>query len=293
LTVDALTIQDHNQAMRLAKSIGLRSQAEYKLLPTVGLRGLKARQERIVDLQYDNTFSGEHEIVTQVEVDTLGVFCGFGVVPIDGDRFDLLPGEEVAKPDRRQAEDTSTIDLPSNVEIEFNNGRIEITFDPTPRLDQTYFFQYQINNGAPADDARWSDFFVNMDQNFAFSGTVATNVDYYIRYRTVTTAGRSTAWYDYGNFETARFVLTGTPITTATISVAYAGFTIGVSGGVSPYIFADIYNRLPPGIIVNSATGVISGTPTSTGTYTNIVIRIVDYENYAVNFTSFTIAVTP
>jgi len=293
LTIDALSIQNHNQAMRLAKSIGLRSQAAHKLLPTTGLRGLKARQERVVNLQYDNTFSGDYEIVTQVEVDAAGVFCGFGCVPIDANRFNLLPGEEVAKPERKQSEDITTIDLPTNVDVQYDNGRIEITFDPTPRVDQSYIFQYQFDNGSPADDAKWSDFSVKMEQSFAFSGTVATNVPYHIRYRTVTTAGKSTDWFNYSSFVTDRFTLSGTPVITGQVSVAYSGFTVGVSGGSSPYIFADVYARLPPGLTVNTATGAVSGTPTTAGTYANIVIRIIDYENYAINFPSFTITISP
>ncbi len=293
ITIDALAIQDHNQAMRLAKSVGLRSQSSHKLLPTVGLRGLRARQERIVSLQYDNTFSGDYEIVTPVEVDAQGIFCGCGCVPIDANRFNLLSGEEVAKPDRKQSEESTSLDLPTNVVISYDNGRIEITFDPTPREDQRYIFQYQLNTGAGIDDNKWSEFAVSMPQSFAYSGTVESNSSYFIRYRTVTNAGYSSAWYDYGSFTTDRFTLTGTPVTTGTVGTPYAGFTIGVSGGVSPYIFSDAYARLPPGLSVNPATGVISGTPTTAGTKTNIIIRIVDTANYAVNFTAFTITIAP
>lgn len=293
ITVDALAVQDHNQAMRLAKSIGLRSQAAHKLLPTVGLRGLRARQERIVSLQYDNTFSGHYEIVTPVEVDSQGVFCGFGCVPIDGNRFDFLPGEEKAKPDRRESEQTTSLDLPSNVTITSDGDRIEITFNTAAREDVRYVFQYQQNTDGTPDENLWSDFTVSMSQNFAYSGIVVTNGEYHIRYKTVTTSGKSTTWYVWGIFATDRFVLTGTPVTTATVGVAYAGFTVGVSGGVSPYIFSDVYARLPSGITVNAATGAISGTPTTAGTRTNIIIRIVDAANFAVNFQSFNITVAP
>src|SRR5690606_33500478 len=78
LTVDIPTCGNHNQAMRLAKGIGMRSQPLHKLAPVIGLRGLRARQERIVNLNYDNTFAGDYEIVTPVEIDNVGVFCGMG-----------------------------------------------------------------------------------------------------------------------------------------------------------------------------------------------------------------------
>jgi hypothetical protein len=43
--------------------------------------------------------------------------------------------------------------------------------------------------------------------------------------------------------------------------------TITAGGGTSPYSFAMISGGLPPGLIL-SPSGVVSGTPTATGTYT-------------------------
>lgn len=293
ITIDALTIQDHNQAMRLAKSIGLRSQSQHKLLPTVGLRGLKARQERIVSLQYDNTFSGDYEIVTPVEVDIIGVFCGFGCVPINQDRFNLLSGEEQIKPERKTTEGVVALVLPTGLSTSYVNDIIKITFDPSPRLDQIYHFQYQRNTGSAAVENEWLDFSTNMTENFAISGSVAVNATYYIRYRTRLSSGLVSVWANLPDITTSRIILTGTPNTTANVGIAYSSFTVSATGGKSPYLFTDVFNRLPVGITINSSTGVVSGTPTTAGTRANIIIRVTDADSYSVDFPAFTIIVSP
>jgi|SRR5579872_3659679 len=58
------------------------------------------------------------------------------------------------------------------------------------------------------------------------------------------------------------------------IGTAYSE-TISSSGGSSPYTFSVYTGSLPPGLSLNSSTGVISGTPTSAATY-NFTIKVVD-----------------
>ncbi|MDW8412838.1 MAG: putative Ig domain-containing protein [Acidobacteriota bacterium] len=52
-----------------------------------------------------------------------------------------------------------------------------------------------------------------------------------------------------------------------TIAVPYSQ-TITASGGTAPYTFGVTVGSIPPGLTLNSATGVLSGTPTATGSYT-------------------------
>jgi len=197
LTVDIPTCYNHNQAMRLAKSIGMRSQPIQKIAPTVGLRGLRAMQERIVNINYDNTFAGDYEIVTPVEVDESGFFCSLGMVPMDENRFNLLPGEEKPKPNSATTESEFTPSLPTGVVIEYNNNRIEARFDTPFREDVRYEFQY-IAQSEWNDDAtdRWSRMNVDMDKLFAYSGSVDKSVPQLVRWRSVSSGGTPSNWYD-------------------------------------------------------------------------------------------------
>ena len=85
----------------------------------------------------------------------------------------------------------------------------------------------------------------------------------------------------------------GTPVTTGKVGVAYAGFTVSATGGQSPYIFLDVYGKLPPGITINSTTGAVSGTPTTAGTYSGIIIRVQDYDGAFNYLSTFTVTVAP
>ncbi|MFN7975087.1 MAG: putative Ig domain-containing protein [Acidobacteriota bacterium] len=59
-----------------------------------------------------------------------------------------------------------------------------------------------------------------------------------------------------------------------TVGVPYSQ-TLSASGGAAPYTFAITAGALPPGLALNGATGVISGTPTTTGSF-NFTITATD-----------------
>jgi hypothetical protein len=70
--------------------------------------------------------------------------------------------------------------------------------------------------------------------------------------------------------------IAGTPVNSATVNQAYAGFTATATGGTTPYTYSVASGSLPSGITLNPSTGAVSGTPTATGTFSGIVIRVTD-----------------
>lgn len=194
LTVDVPTCFNHNQAMRLAKAFGKRSQPLQKIAPTVGLRGLQAMQERVVNIVYDNTFAGDYEIATPVEVDESGVFCSLGLVPVDADRWNLLSGEEKPRPNSNTAEEAIVVPEPEGVDAEYINGRIEVTFDAPDRDDVSFEFQYIATSDLASD--RWLSMAVEMDELFAYSGVISPDASYQVRWRGISTGGAFTDWSD-------------------------------------------------------------------------------------------------
>jgi hypothetical protein len=79
-----------------------------------------------------------------------------------------------------------------------------------------------------------------------------------------------------GRFGGGALAIFGTPVVTTIEDVPYAGFTVSATGGTAPYTFSVHAGTLPTGITLNSSTGLVSGTPTTPGTSTGIVIRVTD-----------------
>lgn len=206
----------------------------------------------------------------------------------------IFSREEKPKPVNADSQSLQIPTLPTGVVIEFVNNRIEVSYDVSTRQDWSYEFQYQIKpEGVTVpDDTKWLDMVVQTNDNYAYSGSVFLNTDYFIRYRGSSTGGFVSDWVTpIPIVNTSALTLTGTPVSPATVDVIYPSFTIGVTGGRDPYIFLDTYGRLPTGLVVDPATGAVTGTPTVVGTYANISIRVQDQNGNFKNFPEFTIDV--
>jgi hypothetical protein len=88
----------------------------------------------------------------------------------------------------------------------------------------------------------------------------------------------------------APLVIGGTPVTTATQGVAYSGFTASASGGATPYTFS-LVGSWPTGISINSSTGAVSGTPTASGTFASLSVRVTDNLGATADLATFTLTV--
>ncbi len=64
-----------------------------------------------------------------------------------------------------------------------------------------------------------------------------------------------------------------------TVGAAYSQ-TLAASGGTAPYSWTITVGALPAGLLLNPATGVISGTPTTIGT-SNFTVMVTDSANPA------------
>ena len=77
----------------------------------------------------------------------------------------------------------------------------------------------------------------------------------------------------------SRFAVASSAPPNGTAGTAYS-FTPALSGGTAPYSWSLISGSLPVGLSLNTSTGAIAGTPTTTGT-SSFVLQVVDSETPA------------
>jgi hypothetical protein len=86
-------------------------------------------------------------------------------------------------------------------------------------------------------------------------------------------------------------VITTTSLSNGEVGVPYTG-TLAATGGTVPYVWSS--GALPAGLVLNAATGAITGTPTASATATPITFTVTDTEVPAkTNAKSLTLTVSP
>ena len=84
-------------------------------------------------------------------------------------------------------------------------------------------------------------------------------------------------------------VVTSGDLTRGTVAASYA-YTLVGAGGLAPYTWTIASGALPPGVTLNSNSGLIFGTPTQYGTFT-FTVGISDSQHPAFNATSGTLRI--
>jgi hypothetical protein len=74
--------------------------------------------------------------------------------------------------------------------------------------------------------------------------------------------------------------VTTTSLPGGQVGTAYGQATLAATGGVTPYTWAVTSGSLPPGLTLDTSTGMISGTPTAYGTY-SFTVTVTDAESPA------------
>jgi len=77
-------------------------------------------------------------------------------------------------------------------------------------------------------------------------------------------------------------------LATRPIGVPYSQ-TLTAAGGLPPYTWSIVSGSLPPGLTLNSSTGEISGTPTTSGKYSVTVLATESYQSTSTKDLSITI----
>ncbi len=85
--------------------------------------------------------------------------------------------------------------------------------------------------------------------------------------------------------------ITGAPVLTATQNRPYTGFSAVGSEGTAPLAYSLHAGAWPAGIVLNSASGAVSGTPTAAGAQAGLVIRATDIYGSFADLAGFTLTV--
>lgn len=161
LTVDIPSIDNHNQAYRVAKLMGQQFQSDVSFSAVTSLRALKMLNQRIGNFEFDIMIDGEFELYEPVEVDASGVFCSFVGFPIKEENYTLAIGEEPEPPS--DEESTPVEYIPDfNFTISFLGG-VKIDYDFSSTSYQI-MFQYRVVEDGQGEDDDWVNLGLFTDQ---------------------------------------------------------------------------------------------------------------------------------
>ncbi len=84
----------------------------------------------------------------------------------------------------------------------------------------------------------------------------------------------STETYVFGSISSPPLAITTTSLASGTLGIPYSE-TLAATGGIPPYTWSVISGSLPDGLSLNSVTGELSGTPSTSGAF-NFTAQVTD-----------------
>lgn len=194
---------EHNQAVRVCKAASLRLAEKKRCAFTVNMRGMRAKSERFLRLDFgDDPLSGVYEIAPVVDLYT-GAGGILSVIATDPNRWDLEIGEEGERPNFN-TEITLDASIPNVDAADMNiqaaseqasNGtslvRFTATFIALDRQDVVVQIQYR-----EVGNTFWRNFSVDSEEGIGISDFVSDGETYEFQWRGVTLAGGGSDFSD-------------------------------------------------------------------------------------------------
>ncbi len=158
---------------------------------------------------------------------------------------------------------------------------LNVTTNSLPGGTTGQLYQAQLAAGGGAPPYSWSVSSGNLPPGLTLSGTgvitgIPTSAGNFSFTVQVTDTQNNTATQQLSIMVTAGpLIITTTQLPNGTQGVAYSAM-LGAAGGAPPYTWSIASGLLPAGLMLNTATGLISGTPSATGT-SSFTAQVTDF----------------
>ena len=197
---DCYFCPDHNQAQRIGKRILKRLGERWALTITTNLFGLNAIGERFITVTISELGITELSFeVTSIKIDPARLNVSIGLLEAKEEDFTFDAAEEEGTPpgDVPSTSVPIVIEEVANlalaaVQVSLGGGSgvgIRATWDAPTRTGLLAQVQFRATG-----DSDWLEMTVSQDDRVALTGIISTGVEYEVRARHVTVAGRPSDW---------------------------------------------------------------------------------------------------
>ena len=197
---DCYYCPDHNQAQRIGKRILKRLGERWALTITTNLYGLNAIGERFITVTISELGITELSFeVTSIKIDPARLNVSIGLLEAKEEDFTFDAAEEEGTPPGDVPstsvpiviEEVANLTLAA-VQVSLGGGAgvgIRATWDAPTRTGLLAQVQFRATG-----DSDWLEMTVSQDDRVALTGIISTGVEYEVRARHVTVAGRPSDW---------------------------------------------------------------------------------------------------